>query len=57
VSLVETVLRRIRDQDWGYIFAGLILIVFPSGMIVFFLRDRYYRRRGAECVPLTLKGD
>jgi cobaltochelatase CobN len=57
VSLIETVFRTIRSQDWGDIFLGLFLTVVPAGLAVFFIRDRYYRRRGSECLALTLKAE
>jgi hypothetical protein len=55
VSLIETVIRKIRDQDWSEIFLELFLFLIPSGFAVFFVRDRYYRRRGSECIALALK--
>ena len=30
---------------------------FPTGVIVFFARDRYYRRRSSKPIQLTLKAD
>jgi len=54
VSIAEAVFRRIRNQDWGGVFLSLLLILVPSGFAVFFVRDRYYRRRGAETIQLTL---
>jgi cobaltochelatase CobN len=57
VSLIETVFRRIRNQDWNDVFLGLFMFLVPAGLAVFFVRDRYYRRRGSECVALTLKAE
>ena len=56
VTLVQTVFQRIRNQDFGGVFLSLVLILVPSGFAVFFVRDRYYRRRGSETIQLTLDG-
>jgi hypothetical protein len=32
----------------------LFLVLVPSGFAVFFVRDRYHRRRGGETIQLTL---
>jgi cobaltochelatase CobN len=55
VSVIEDMFRRIRNQDWSDIFLGLFLFVLPAGLTIFFVRDRYYRRRGSECIALTLR--
>ena len=55
VGLIDTVFRRIRNQDWSEAFAYLFLILVPAGLAVFFVRDRYYRRRGFESIQLGLK--
>jgi cobaltochelatase CobN len=55
VSVIEDVFRRIRSQDWSDLFLGLFLFVLPAGLMIFFVRDRYYRRRGSGCIALTLK--
>ena len=54
VTLVQTVFQRIRNQDFGGVFLSLVLILVPSGFAVFFVRDRYHRRRGGEPIQLTL---
>lgn len=55
VSIVDNVLRRIRNQDWSDLFVYLFLILVPSGLVVFLARDRYYRRRGVKSIQLKLK--
>jgi cobaltochelatase CobN len=54
-NIVEQVFRIIRIQDWGITFAYLTLVLLPSGIIVFFARDRYYRYRHSEPIRLTPK--
>jgi cobaltochelatase CobN len=54
VTIVEKVLRRIRNQDWSDIFVYLFFILIPSGLLVFVARDRYHRRRGIESIQLKL---
>ena len=55
ISVVEQIFRRIRVQDWGLTFVYLALILLPSGILIFFVRDRYYRHHHFESVRLTLK--
>jgi cobaltochelatase CobN len=57
MSLMDTVFRRIRNQDWSDVFIYLFLVLIPSGLAVFFARDRYYRHRGSESIQLRLKID
>jgi cobalamin biosynthesis Mg chelatase CobN len=54
VTLVQAVFQRIRNQDFGGVFLSLVLILVPAGVAVFFVRDRYHRRRGGETIQLTL---
>jgi cobaltochelatase CobN len=54
VTLVQAVFQRIRTQDWSSVFLLLFLVLVPSGFAVFFVRDRYHRRRGGETIQLTL---
>jgi len=54
VTLVQAVFQRIRNKDFGGVFLSLLLILVPSGFAVFFVRDRYHRRRGGEPIQLTL---
>jgi cobaltochelatase CobN len=54
-NIVERVFRTIRVQGWGTTFVFLILILLPSGVMVFVARDRYYRHRRFEPIRLTLK--
>jgi cobaltochelatase CobN len=53
-DFVDVVLQRIRNQDWDSVFLYLLLILAPTGVVIFFARDRYYRRRGAESIELRL---
>jgi cobaltochelatase CobN len=55
ISVVEQIFRRIRVQDWGLTFVYLVLILLPSGILIFFARDRYYRHRHFESARLTLR--
>src|SRR5215471_16457001 len=55
ISVVEQIFRRIRVHDWGLTFVYLALILVPSGILIFFARDRYYRHRHFESMRLTLK--
>ena len=55
ISVAEQIFRRIRVQDWGITFVYLGLVLVPSGILIFFARDRYYRHRHFESVGLTLK--
>jgi len=55
VGILEQMFRRISVLDWGIAFVYLALILLPSGLVIFFARDRYYRRRDFESVRLTLK--
>jgi hypothetical protein len=55
ISVVEQIFRRIRVQDWGITFVYLVLVLLPSGILIFFARDRYYRHRHFESEQLTLK--
>jgi cobaltochelatase CobN len=60
VDIVDAVfqgIQRMRNQDWSGVFLSLLLVLLPSGIAIFFLRDRYYRRRGLEPIQLTLKGN
>jgi cobaltochelatase CobN len=52
VDIVLQRIERMRDQDWGTVFLWLIAVLLPSGIAVFFVRDRYYRRRGSGITPL-----
>jgi len=54
-TFVEVVLHRFRNQDWSGAFVYLLLILVPSGLVVFVARDRYYRRRGALTIDLSLR--
>ena len=54
VNIVEEVFREIRDQEWGRIFVFLSLILIPSGVAVFFLRDRYHRSCDVSSIQLKL---
>ena len=56
VTLIQAAFRRVRNQDFGGVFLSLVLILVPSGFAVFFVRDRYHRRRGSETIQLTLDG-
>jgi hypothetical protein len=51
---VHDVFRTLRNQDWDIIFAYLLLALIPSGLTVFFLRDRYHRRGRDESIELGL---
>ena len=55
LTLVENVLRRIRNQDWDIVAAYMLLVLCPGGLMIFFVRDRYYRLRGSESIQLRLK--
>jgi cobaltochelatase CobN len=55
VDFVDVVLQRIqrmRNQDWNTAFLALLLVLLPSGVVIFFIRDRYYRRRGTATLSL-----
>ena len=57
VDLVDVVLQRIqrmRDEDWGTVFLWLLIVLLPAGIVVFFLRDRYYRRHRIEPIRIIL---
>jgi hypothetical protein len=54
VTFVEAVVQRIRHQDWSSVFLSFLFILVPSGIAVFLVRDRYYRRRGSGTIQLTL---
>ena len=53
-DFVETAFRRIRNQDWSVILLYLLVVLIPSGLLVFIVRDLVHRRRGSECIQLTL---
>ena len=53
-NFVEVVIRNIRNQDWSGVFGSLLAILAPGGLVVFFARDRYYRRRDTETIRLKL---
>jgi len=36
------------------VFVSLMFILAPAGLVVFFARDRYYRRRDIETIRLKL---
>jgi hypothetical protein len=57
VSLVQSVFRRIRNQDWSGVFLPLLGILMPAGLVIFFARDRYYRRRGEriQLIAISVK--
>ena len=46
VDFVDAVFQRIRNQEWGEVFLQLMVLLGVSGIAIFFVRDRYYRRRG-----------
>src|SRR5581483_11693191 len=54
VDIVDAVMTGIRNYDWSSVFLPLVLILSGSGVVVFFVRDRYHRRRGAETIRLIL---
>ncbi len=54
-TFVEFVFHRLRNQDWSGVFVYLFLILIPSGLVVFVVRDRYYRRRGGVTIDLRLR--
>ena len=54
-TFVEVVLHGLRNQDWSGVFVYLLLILIPSGLVVFVARDRFYRRRGAVTIDLGLR--
>src|SRR5262249_5477410 len=51
-GFVESVYERFRNQDWSGVFLSLMAILVPAGLVIFFARDRYYRRRGEETIRL-----
>ena len=53
-NLVEVIIQKIRNQDWSGVFVSLVFILAPAGLVVFFARDRYYRRRDIETIRLKL---
>jgi cobaltochelatase CobN len=54
-DFVTAVFRRIRNQDWSVVLLYLLLVLVPSGLTIFVVRDRLYRGRGSECIQLTLR--
>jgi cobaltochelatase CobN len=54
IGFVDAVFRRIRNQGWSSVFGWLAVVLIPSGVAVFVMRDRYYRRRGPETIRLDL---
>jgi cobaltochelatase CobN len=51
---IDGVLRTLRDQDWGIIFAYMLLVLIPAGLTVFVIRDRCYRRGRNASLELRL---
>jgi hypothetical protein len=53
VDAVFQRIRRMRNEDWSGLFLWLLLVLVPSGIAIFFARDRYYRWR-KENITLLL---
>ena len=54
VDIVDVFIHGIRNYNWSNVFIPLLLMLFCAGIAVFFVRDRYYRRRGDETIRLIL---
>src|SRR5262249_34545858 len=56
-NFVESVYEGFRNQDWGGVLLQLLAILVPAGLMIFFARDCYYRRRGEETIRLISRGN